>query len=232
MPANSACAFPKIRRNISAARRCSAAGPCAARAATWPSPIIPTTCTSRSRWRARCRMSKEGRSARAVARGRGPRQRRGLLRDLRASQILGPRRPRQGAAGDPRRGRRALHKAAELGHPFSTQMLAILLDRGETVKRDPVAARYWAERAVANPAKDASRATAGAARPPAGHIRQTGGARPRSRHPRASGKAEVFGAKRELAIAIRKDDPVRARALLEESRGPTPAAPSCRWRKC
>ena len=27
----------------------------------------------------------------------------------------------------------------------------------------------------------------------------------------------MFGAKRELAIAIRKDDPVRARALLEES---------------
>ena len=26
---------------------------------------------------------------------------------------------------------RALHKAAELGHPFSTQMLAILLDRGD-----------------------------------------------------------------------------------------------------
>ena len=53
---------------------------------------------------------------------------------------------------------RALRKAAELGHPFSTQMLAVLLDRGETVKRDPAAARYWAERAVANPAKDASKA--------------------------------------------------------------------------
>ena len=52
---------------------------------------------------------------------------------------------------------RALHKAAELGHPFSTQMLAVLLDRGDTVKRDPAAARYWAERAVANPAKDASK---------------------------------------------------------------------------
>ena len=52
---------------------------------------------------------------------------------------------------------RALRKAAELGHPFSTQMLAILLDRGGTVKRDPVAARYWAERALDNPAKDASR---------------------------------------------------------------------------
>ena len=45
-------------------------------------------------------------------------------------------------------------------------------------------------------------------------------------------KADVFGAKRELAIAIRRDDPVRARALLEEARRPIPAAPSCRLRKC
>jgi TPR repeat protein len=37
-------------------------------------------------------------------------------------------------------------------------MLAILLTGARTVKRDPVAARYWAERAVANPAKDASKA--------------------------------------------------------------------------
>ena len=28
------------------------------------------------------------------------------------------------------------------------------LDRGATVKRDPVAAQYWAKRAVKNPAKD------------------------------------------------------------------------------
>ena len=32
----------------------------------------------------------------------------------------------------------------------------------------------------------------------------------------------MFGAKRELAIAIRKDDPVRARALLEEARRADP----------
>jgi hypothetical protein len=46
----------------------------------------------------------------------------------------------------------ALRKAADLGHPYSTQMLAVLLDRGGTVKRDPAAARYWVERAVNNPA--------------------------------------------------------------------------------
>src|SRR5262249_31635256 len=31
-----------------------------------------------------------------------------------------------------------------------------------------------------------------------------------------------FGARRELAKAIRREDPVRARALLEEARGPDP----------
>ena len=51
----------------------------------------------------------------------------------------------------------ALRKAAELGHPFSTQMLAVRLDRGDIVKRDPAAARVWAERALANPAKDERR---------------------------------------------------------------------------
>ena len=35
-------------------------------------------------------------------------------------------------------------------------------------------------------------------------------------------QAGVFGAKRELAIAIRKDDPARARTLLEEARRPDP----------
>ena len=35
-------------------------------------------------------------------------------------------------------------------------------------------------------------------------------------------KAGQFGASTELAIAIRKDDPGRARALLEEARRPDP----------
>jgi hypothetical protein len=51
----------------------------------------------------------------------------------------------------------ALHRAAWLGHPFSMQMLAVLLDRGDIVKRDATAARYWAERAVAHPAKGESK---------------------------------------------------------------------------
>jgi hypothetical protein len=117
----------------------------------------------------------------------------------------------------------ALRKAAELGHPFSTQMLAILLDRGGTVKRDPVAARFWAERALVNPAKDATR---GDLLVLLGRLLVTSD-RPEERARgldilERTAQAGVFGAKRELAIAIRKDDPVRARALLEESRRPDP----------
>ena len=117
----------------------------------------------------------------------------------------------------------ALRKAAELGHPFATQTLVRRLEDGDIVKRDVVAARYWAERAVANPARDTSRA---------GLLVTLGRLLAASDKPdeRARGleilegmsKAEVFGAKRELAIAIRKDDPVRARTLLEEARRPDP----------
>src|SRR6195952_1265527 len=52
----------------------------------------------------------------------------------------------------------ALRKAAELGHPLATQMLVRHLQDGDIVKRDPVAARYWAERAAANPATGTGRA--------------------------------------------------------------------------
>jgi TPR repeat protein len=118
---------------------------------------------------------------------------------------------------------RALHKAAELGHPHGTQMLAILLDRGDIVRRDPVAARYWAERALANPADSSRR----------GDL-QVLLARllVKSEQPdeRARGfdmlenlsQLGTFGAKTNLARAIRKDNPARARALLEEALQPDP----------
>jgi TPR repeat protein len=117
----------------------------------------------------------------------------------------------------------ALRKAADLGHPYSTQMLAVLLDRGGTVKRDPAAARYWAERAVNNPANDESRGNL---------LVLLGRLLVKSDKPdeRARGldllerlsKARQFGAKTQLALAIRNVDPVRARSLLEESRRPDP----------
>lgn len=120
---------------------------------------------------------------------------------------------------------RALRRAAELGHPYSTQMLAILLDRGTIVKRDAAAARYWAERALANPTKDES---------PGGLQLFLGRLLVESDKPEervrgleilerlSAHGVYVFGARRELARAIRKDDPVRARKLLEEARSPDP----------
>ena len=118
---------------------------------------------------------------------------------------------------------RALHMAAQLGHPFATQMLAILLDRGSIVKRDPAAARYWAERAVSNPAKDATRGELLAL---LGRLLVTSD-KPEERARgldllERTSKAGVFGAKRELARAIRSENPVRARALLEEAKSPDP----------
>src|SRR5262245_52958575 len=117
----------------------------------------------------------------------------------------------------------ALRKAAELGHPAATSTLAALLDRGTTVRRDPAAARYWAERAV-----QAKGATNG------GLLVQLGSLLATSDKPdeRARGLDLLerlnapghyqYGAKRELALAIRRDDPVRARTLLEEARHPDP----------
>ena len=117
----------------------------------------------------------------------------------------------------------ALRKAAELGHPSSMQILVRRLEDGDIVKRDPVAARYWAERAVANPAKDENK---GNLLVVLGRLLVTSD-KPDERARgldvlERTAKAGVFGAKRELAIAIRKADPVRARTLLEESRRPDP----------
>jgi TPR repeat protein len=119
----------------------------------------------------------------------------------------------------------ALHKAAELGHAFATQMLVRRLEDGDIVKRDIVAARYWAERAVANPSKYASK---GGLLVTLGRLLATSD-KPDERARgieileklSAPGHYE-YGAKTELALAIRKQDPVRARTLLEESRRPDP----------
>ena len=118
---------------------------------------------------------------------------------------------------------RALHKAAELGHTFATLILVRRLEDGDVVKRDAVAARYWAERAVANPANDTSKAdlTVTLGRLLAASDKPDERTRGLDILERTA-QAGVFGAKRELAIAIRKDDPVRARTLLEQARRPDP----------
>ncbi len=128
-------------------------------------------------------------------------------------------------------GERSLRKAAELGHPFATVMLAILLDRGDTVKRDPEEAIVWAERAVANPARDPD---------PIKDVRPIdvqvllGRLLVKSSDPvrKARGIAllERLGgqgrgdAQSYLAEAIRAGDPARARTLLEQALRTYPGA--------
>ena len=118
----------------------------------------------------------------------------------------------------------ALQKAAELGHLFAMRTLVHRLEDGNIVKRDIAAARYWAERIVANGAKD----------PSPGDLLTLGRLLATSDKPdeRARGIDILerlnapgyyqYGARRELALAIRRQDPVRARALLEEARRPDP----------
>lgn len=120
----------------------------------------------------------------------------------------------------------ALRKAAELGDPFAMHRLAVLLDRGEIVKRDNAEAIRWTERSMQKPDKDWQ---------PEDIAVLLGRLLTKSDKPdeRARGrdllerliKAGRSDAKAYLAIAIRADDPTRARALLEEAmRGATGAA--------
>ena len=111
-----------------------------------------------------------------------------------------------------------LRKAAELGDSYATLMLTVLLDRGDTVKRDPEDALHWAGRALANPAKDQ---TLGQMQVLLGRLLV------KSANPaeKARGvdllerlaQAGNASGKTQLAIAIRAGDPTRARQLLEQS---------------
>ncbi len=120
----------------------------------------------------------------------------------------------------------ALRRAAELGDPFAMHRLAVLLDRGEIVKRDNAEAIRWAERSMQKPDKDWR---------PEDIATLLGRLLTKSDRPeeqaRGRGLLERLSktgrpdAKAYLAIAIRTDDPARARTLLEEAmRGATGAA--------
>jgi TPR repeat protein len=112
----------------------------------------------------------------------------------------------------------ALRRAAELGNPFAMHRLAVILERGEMVKRDNAQAIDWAERALHKPDGDWGEADIATL---------LGRLLTRSDDPaqRARGidllerltKAGRRDAGAWLAIAIRKDDPVRARSLLESA---------------
>jgi TPR repeat protein len=116
----------------------------------------------------------------------------------------------------------ALRRAAELGHAFSTQMLIRQLEDGDILKRDPVAARYWAERAVAKYANKGGLLTLGRLLAASDKPDERARGLDILERLNAPGQPYQFGARRELALAIRKDDSVRARALLEEARRPDP----------
>jgi TPR repeat protein len=118
----------------------------------------------------------------------------------------------------------ALLKAAELGHALAMQILVRRLMDGDILKRDPVAARYWAERAVANPARNTDKADLAVTlgKLLAASDKPDERTRGLDMLEHLANGTYVFGAKRELAIAIRKNDPVRARSLLEQSRRSDP----------
>ncbi len=112
---------------------------------------------------------------------------------------------------------RSLRKAAELGHPYSMWILAVLLDRGSTVKRDPDDAILWAERAMATPPKDTRPADIeirlghflAKSDKPANQARGIGIL---ERYAKGRGDAQSY-----LALAVRSSDPARARTLLEQA---------------
>ena len=109
----------------------------------------------------------------------------------------------------------ALRKAADAGHSRAIQVLAIDLDQGRFVKRDVDAAALWMERAIARPHKNST--PADLAISTARLLTESENPEKRARGIRFLETANRPNAKGYLAIAIRKDDPVRARALFEET---------------
>jgi TPR repeat protein len=117
----------------------------------------------------------------------------------------------------------ALQKAAELGHLSAMRTLVGRLENGNIVKRDIAAARSWAERIVT----DSKTPSPGDLLTLSSLLAASDKPDERARGVEILEKLNapgyyLYGAKRELTQAIRKSDPVRARALLEEARRPDP----------
>ncbi len=110
----------------------------------------------------------------------------------------------------------ALRQSAELGNTYAILILAVLLDRGDTVKRDPVEAIKWAKRALANPDKSVQPIDMQVllarllVKSPSPEERSQGIDLLEKLAQAGRGDAKAY-----LASAIRASDPVRARALLE-----------------
>jgi TPR repeat protein len=110
----------------------------------------------------------------------------------------------------------ALRKSAELGKPYAILILAVLLDRGSTVKRDPEDAIRWARRALETPDKSAQPIDMQVllarllVKLPSPEERSQGTDLLEKLAQAGRGDAKAY-----LASAIRASDPLRARALLE-----------------
>lgn len=114
----------------------------------------------------------------------------------------------------------ALRKAAEAGDPRAIHIYAIDLAQGRFVKRDVDAAAYWMEKALARPPKHSTPADLTVS---IGQLlSQSPDASSRARGIKLLESINRADAKGYLGLAIRDDDPVRARALLEETLRPWP----------
>ena len=113
---------------------------------------------------------------------------------------------------------KALRRAAELGNAEAIFRLATILRRGGPIKHDFAGARHWGERALANPPKDMALRDVqvlvgqwlSESDNPDERRRGIGLLEPLAQAGR--GDAQSY-----LAAAIRRDDPVRARKLLENA---------------
>ena len=120
---------------------------------------------------------------------------------------------------------KALRRAAELGNPEAIFRLATILTRGGPIKHDLAQARYWGEKALANPPKDMRPVDVQAV--VAEWLSESDNAEERKRGIallEALAKAGRGDAQAYLASAIRREDPVRARKLLESARRSYPGA--------
>lgn len=109
----------------------------------------------------------------------------------------------------------ALRKAAELGSPQAMLMLAVSLERGDTVKRDIPEAILWAQRLAVQLPKDW---TVQDAQSMLGRILvKSPNASDRTRGIIVLSNLPRGDAKAELAQAIRAEQPERARTLLEDA---------------
>jgi TPR repeat protein len=109
----------------------------------------------------------------------------------------------------------ALRKAAELSHPTAMSRYATNLSQGYIIKRDADAAAHWMEKSMARPPRDSTPADLSVA---LGLVLiKSDKPEQRARGLRILESMNRADARAYLGVAIRNDDPVRARALFEET---------------